>query len=308
MALVVNLSRRRAVEQLLGVVPRSIGYLQGGYKDSILQSKVQLFNTITQTGRIVYDTGYQRRYTPGLSGNLNGYFSINDSVNFNKFSYVQASASASFTTLQYPSTSASDFNVYNVGWLLCSTAVGYSGTASANNWSRVLFSNETPVNYGTLGNAQATSRQALSTSTTATFVNTDFTALSVLKFSNASVTTYGGDASLLNSGANVMAGMCRNDSAGYFVGFTPFNCKISYAGTTISAYSQETAFTYHFAESHSVTSATAGYMMAGYKDTTGRYGNTQHALCQKLTFSNSSITTLPDLVLPQSSGQMMEGF
>ena len=59
MALVVNLSRRRAVEQLLGVVPRSIGYLQGGYKGSTIQSKVQLFNTITQTGRIVYDTGYQ---------------------------------------------------------------------------------------------------------------------------------------------------------------------------------------------------------------------------------------------------------
>lgn len=34
MALVVNLSRRRTVEQLLGVVPRSIGYLQGGYKDT----------------------------------------------------------------------------------------------------------------------------------------------------------------------------------------------------------------------------------------------------------------------------------
>lgn len=81
MALVVNLSRRRAVEQLLGVVPRSIGYLQGGYKGSTIQSKVQLFNTITQTGRIVYDTGYQRRYTPGLSGNLNGYFSINSCCN-----------------------------------------------------------------------------------------------------------------------------------------------------------------------------------------------------------------------------------
>ena len=36
MALVVNLSRRRAVEQILGVVPRSIGYLQGGYKDSVI--------------------------------------------------------------------------------------------------------------------------------------------------------------------------------------------------------------------------------------------------------------------------------
>lgn len=308
MALVVNLTRRRAFEQILGTVQRSIGYLQGGYKDTTIHSSVQMFNTITQTGRIVYDTGYQRSYTPGVSGNLSGYFSIDDTTKYNKFSYVQSAASASFSTLQYPEVSASDFNYYTVAWILCGDSTTWAPATTSTKWTRVNLTNETPVNYGALGNAQSTSRQGSATGLVGIFAQTDYYGLSILNFATSAVTTNPGNSALMNSGQQVAAGMCRSDSIAYFVGFSPFNCKMTFTGATLTALSQETAFTYNFGESHSVSSATSGYMMAGYNDTTGKYAGSQHGLCQKITFANSSITTLPDLVLPQSSGQMMQGF
>ena len=310
MALVVNLTRRRAVEQVLGTVARSIGYLQGGYKDTTFHSSVQLFNTVTQTGRIVYDSGYQRSYTPGVSGNLNGYFSINRSGAFNKFSYIQSSAAASFTLpVVYPSVTASDFNVYTLAWILCSTSNTWAPATGMTSWVKLTLATDTPTNYGNLSaSPQSTTRQGAATGKDGIFVHTDYVGLIVLNYANNSVTTNAGNSTLMGSGQQVSCGMCRDDNTAYFVGFAPYNCKISLSGTTITGFSQETSFTYNFGESHSVTSATSGYMMAGYNDTTGRYGNTQHALCQKITFANSSITTLPDLVLAQSSGQMMQGF
>jgi hypothetical protein len=49
-------------------------------------------------------------------------------------------------------------------------------------------------------------------------------------------------------------------------------------------------------------------MMAGYQDTTLKFDNEQHGLCQSIRFATEAITTQADLVLPQSSGQMMQGF
>ena len=308
MTVVSNLSRRRAQSQILGIIPRSIGYLQGGYKDSTLQSKVQLFNTITQTGRIVYDTGYLRRYTPGLSGNFSGYFSTSDSATFSKFSYVTSTAASSFSMLQYPSVTASDFNIFTVGWVLCSTAVSTSAV-TCDRWTRMSFTTETPVNYGALGNAFSMTRQSASTGLGSVFVQTNYTGLSVLNYATNTVTSNAGNSSLMNSGEAIAVGLSRNDDSSIaFVGMSPFHCKVGLTGTVVNSISQLPAFTYHFSESHTVTSATDGYLMAGYSDTTGRYGGTQHALCQKTNFSNNAITTLPDLVLAQSSGQMMQGF
>ena len=309
MSLVNSTTRQRPVSQLLGIVSRSIGYLQGGYKGTTIQSAVQQFNTVNQTGRIVYDTGYQQSYKPGLSGNHAGYFSIDNLGGHNKFSYVTSTASSSFSTVIHPQTTASDFNVYTVGWILGSVTGAAWGAYPADSWTRVNLANDTPINYGSLSTAaMCTTRQGGATGLCAVFINTDYTGLTVLNYSTNAITSNAGNSTLMNSGAQIPCGMCRDNSATYIIGFTPFNMKVSLSGTTITALSQETAFTYNFGESHSVTSATDGYMMAGYSDTTGRYDSTQHGLCQKITFSNSAITTLADLVLPQSSGQMMQGF
>jgi len=313
MATTKSLTRRKA-GGTLGAIQRSIGYLQGGYKSNAgvnnVHSEVQLFNTTTQTGSIVYDTGYQRYYTPGLSGNHYGYFSINTNVDFNRFSYISATASASFQMAQYPQVTVSDFGIYSTGWVVCSsTGPGY-GPWAATSWSKIPFTTESVVNYGSLSTSpQGTTRQGASSGLCGIFMNTDYTGLTILNFATEALTSNAGDSSLLNSAVQIPCGMSHLDnSAVYFVGLMPFNMKISLVGSTITALSQQTKFTYNFGESHSITTNTSGYMMAGYSDTTGRYDMGQHALCQKITFSNNSITTLPDLVMAQSSGQMMQGF
>jgi hypothetical protein len=308
MSMLKSLTRRKS-GGTLGIVNRSIGYLQGGYKDSTIHSRVQLFNTTTQTGSIVYDTGYARYYTPGMSGNNNGYFSINNNTDFNKFSYIAASASSSFTMPQYPQTSASDFGIYSVGWMLSSTAGATWGQYGTTGWSSVPFNTEAVTNYGNLSaSPMGTTRQSPSTAFCAIFLNNDYVSLTILNFSNNALTTDAGNSSLCNGGIQIPVGMCRSNTIAYIVGFSPFNMKMTLSGASITAFAQETSYTYNFGESHSVTSSTDGYMMAGYNDTTGKYGGSQHGLCQKITFSNSAVTTLSDLVLPQSSGQMMQGF
>jgi hypothetical protein len=133
----------------------------------------------------------------------------------------------------------------------------------------------------------------------------DETTLYALNYSTQTVANTG---SLSNSNFNQFAcGMSVSNTLGYFV-CVYYNYRINISGNTMTSGALTTQYTYQFAESHSLVSATAGYMMAGYADTTGRYNNVQHALCQRMTLSTEAISTLPDLVLPQSSGQMMQGF
>lgn len=301
---------RRKVPQAPIVIPlaveRSIGYLQGGYKDGGLWSKVQLFNTITQTGRIVYDTGYSRYYTPGLSGSNYGYFS-SSATQYQKYSYITATSSSSFSISGNMATATTcDFGKYNECWMI----LGTTYPASSVDWQRVTTNNDTVQSYGNLSStAYGYTRQAINTSLAAIYTDSNETNFIVMPFATRSITNVTGDSSVMNStGAQYACGMAKDDSTAYFVGFSPYTEKINLTGTTINSVSRGTAFGYNFGESHSITSNTAGFMMAGYNDTTGRYGGSQHGLCQKYVFANASIVTLADLSLPQSSGQMMQGF
>lgn len=304
-----TLTRRRTAAGSLGPVQRSIGYLQGGYKDSTIHSKVQLFNTITQAGAIVYDTGYQRYYRPGVTGSTAGYFNISDALasisNYSKFSYTTASSANSFTTTKNPGVSVSDYFNFTQAWLLCTTVV--SLIDGVDDYVKINLVTDTPVSKGNLnGNLYSTTRQAMGTSTHAFLIDQPASDLYVLNFV-AETVTLGANSAKLNSGIQIPCGMSVSDSRGYMVGYIGYNTRINVTGGTINSIVSATNYTYNFGESHSIVSATNGYMMAGYVDTTGRY-NSQHALCQGMNLTTEAISTLPDLVLAQSSGQMMQGY
>jgi len=302
-------TRHRADSGTLGIAVRSTGYLQGGYKDSTIHSQVQLFNTVTQVGSIVTDTGYARSYTPGLSGNMYGYYSINDATNFNKFSYVGQSSAASFSIGAYAKTTSLDVGVYTQAWVLAGTAsIGWTGGTDTSNWFKVNLSSDTAVNNGALSStATGTTRQGLNTAQMAGFMDGAASTFQVLSYASSSVSTSIANASLNVGAMQIPCGMARDVSTAYFVGIG-VNLKVGITGTTVNSIATSTAYGYNFGESHSVTSATNGYMMAGYNDTSGRYGGSQHGLCQTISFTGEAITTLPDLAMAQSSGQMMQGF
>jgi hypothetical protein len=302
-------TRKRSDSGTLGIAVRSTGYLQGGYKDATIHSKVQLFNTVTQVGSIVTDTGYARSYTPGVSGNMFGYYSINDTTNFNKFSYIGSTSAASFSIGAFAKTTAFDFGVFSQAWVLAGTAsAGWTGGTDTSNWFKVNLSADTAANNGALSTtATGTTRQGLNTGQMAGFMDSAASTFQVLSYASSSVTTSISHASLNVTAMQIPCGMAKDQSLAYFVGIG-VNLKVTISGTSVTAIAVSTAYGYNFGESHSVTSDVAGFMMAGYNDTSGKYGGTQHGLCQKITFSGEAITTLSDLVLAQSSGQMMQGF
>jgi hypothetical protein len=315
----------------LGAIPRSIGYLQGGYYTGAAGttsggvafttgpgaqaswSQVQQYNTVNQSGRIVYDTGYNRRYEAGVSGNLAGYFSVNDTTLYNKFSYVTASATVSFSTTGSNSCTAIDLNIYSQAWIL-ESSVQSTGSA-ITNWSKVNLTTDTPTSRGDLDGATGalgTSRQAMNTATHGFFINTTGSTIYSFNFSTEAVAQQGAN-SLLDTNIQIPCGMSVSNTYGYFVGLggansSSRNVRLTVSGPTVQSYGSSNGYTYLFGESHSMVGDVAGYMMAGYPDTSGRYSSVQHALCQRMTISNEAITTLVDLVLPQSSGQIMQGF
>lgn len=296
--------RARGETGNLGPIERSIGYLQGGYKDSNTWSDVQLFNTITQVGRIVYDSGYQRSYQAGITGNFAGYFSINANVNYQKYSYISTTAStAPFSTGVHNTVTSCELGKYSQAWILGGEARAFT---NISNYIRVATDTETAVSKGNLGGAPAgTTRQGLSTEFYGFFMNTGNGSLYALNYTTDSVSENGG-ISGLDGSIQIPCGMSSSNSVGYLVGIGR-NIQVALSGGTVLSSSQSTPYTYQFGESHSLTDSRYGFMMAGYRDTTGRYGS-QHGLCQRFTLSSKVITTLPDLVVPQSSGQMMEGF
>lgn len=309
MGLQKSLTRKRSDSAgSLGPVQRSIGYLQGGYKDATVHSKVQLFNTITQVGAIVYDTGYQRNYRPGISGNFCGYFSISDTIAYNKFNYITSSAFSAFSTSKHPSVTASDLDIYSQAWILCTDAPSWVPGAAITEWVKLNLSTDTPTSHGSLSvTPDGLTRQAMSTGIGGFFLNMDVPDLTTLNYTTQAVAVAAG-VSQLDSGMQIPCGMSVSNSRGYIVGYIGRNVRVNVDGVSVLSYAVATSYTYNFGESHSIASATDGYMMAGFADTTGRYGMSQHGLCQKITFANEAITTLPDLVLAQSSGQMMQGF
>lgn len=304
-----TLTRNRSVPGSLGNVTRSIGYLQGGYKDSTIHSKVQSFNTVTQAGSIVYDTGYQRYYRPGITGDTAGYFNISDAgsiSNYNKFSYSTASASSSFTTTKNPGVTVSDYFNFTQAWILCSTTI--SLVDGVEDYVKVNLTTDTPVSKGNLnGNLYSTTRQAMGTTTHGFFIDQPVADLYVLNFTTETV-ALATNSALLNNGIQIPCGMSVSNSHGYMVGYIGYNTRINVSGATVNSVVSATNYSYNFGESHSIATSTNGYMMAGYADTTGRFGGSQHGLCQGMNLTTEAITTLPDLVLAQSSGQLMQGY
>lgn len=307
MSLFKALTRKRGVPGTLGPVQRSIGYLQGGYKDVTIHSRVQLFNITTQAGSIVYDTGFQRSYRPGISGAFAGFFSISDTTAYSKFNYITASAALSFTTLTHPSTTVSDLNIYSQAWILTTTTPSTTAGIDAN-WYKLNLNNDiitaegniSPLPYGS-------TRQGMNTGAAGFFPTPASATLHAFNFTTKSIASAVGPAELDNS-IQIPCGMSVDNTKGYIVGMLGRNVRVNVSGVTILSFAVATPYTYNFGESHAIVNASYGFMMAGYSDTTGRYGNTQHGLCQRIQFSTEAITTLPDLVLPQSSGQMMQGF
>lgn len=303
--------RKTGISGTVGLIPKSTGYLQGGYKDSTIHSALQLFNTITQVGQIVVDTGYQRRYTPGISGDLYGFYSYNDTANFKQMNYATyASSEALFAVTPYPKMSAFDFGKSTESWIVTSaTSPTWTGTADCNGgWKKITLNTGTLTDYGSLSTRPlGTTRQGGNNAQMAFFVTTSNN-FDQLNFSTRAVTTSVSHSLANSTSMQIPCAMSRNQSSSYFVGMSGYNLRMALSGASITSITQTTSYGYNFGESHSVTADFEGFMMAGYSDTSGRYGGTQHGLAQKIIFSSDSIVTLADLVVPQSSGQMMQGF
>ena len=323
-------SRRFPGSIATGIVIRSVGYLQGGYYTGnagttggdapvafpntsghaeSAWSQVQLFNTNTQVGQIVYDTTFYRRYVAGITGNHAGYFSVGltTPVQHYKFSYVSVSQSLSFTLAQFVGISTFDLNLYTQAWAVCNG--GSIAQGAADKYYRIALATDTPTDKGALSaSVTCYTRQGLS-SAYAGFFADEAGGLFVLNYSSETVAAAGVGSSLIGGQLQYPSGMGVTNSYGYFCGYSaPNNIKITYTTTTVNGYSQSTNYTYRFGEAHSLTSDVYGFMMAGYSDTSGRYSGVQHGLCQRITLTTEAITTLNDLVLPQSSGQMMTGY
>lgn len=302
--------RKDTIAGTVGLIARSTGYLQGGYKGSTIKSVVQLFNTITQVGQIVIDTGFQRRYTPGISGDLSGFYSYNDSANFKQFNYANYSSSeAPFSITPYPKVTLTDFGKSTESWCLTSsTSPTWTGTADCNGgWKRISLVTATLQDFGQLSTAPLGTTRQGGNNAQMGYVVTLSNNFTVLNYSTRAIST-----SVSHSLANVTnqqipCGMAKNQTTSYWVGLYT-NLKVTMSGASFVAVAQTTSYGYQFGESHSVTADFEGFMMAGYPDTSGRYGGTQHGLAQKIIFATDSIVTLADLVDPQSSGQMMQGF
>ena len=328
----VQPSRRYPGTLQTGIVIRSVGYLQGGYYTGAAGttggsnpvafpntsghsesswSQVQLFNTNTQVGQIVYDTSFYRRYVAGITGNHAGYFSVSTTtpIQHYKFNYISISQSASFQLSQWVGISVFDLYGFTTAWAVCLAAAVAAG--AADQYYSINLATDTPSNQGALSTSVTCyTRQGLSSQYAGFFAN-ESGGLYVLNYTTKSVSAAGvvSDQSLIGGQLQYPSGMSVTNSYGYMAGYsTPNNIKITYTTTTVTGYSQSTNYTYLFGESHSLTSDIYGFMMAGYYDTSGRYSGVQHGLCQRITLTTESITTLNDLVLPQSSGQMMTGF
>jgi len=321
-----NPNRRVAGFNTLGPIERSLGYLQGGYytgavpgnrnsgnpagdtypPDGVVRgaedawSWVQGFNCITGIGKLIMDTGANRRYYAGITGNHAGYYSSNNNYDYQKFSYFTTTPAFIFTISQSNNSSAVDLEIYSTAWIF-NNSTGEQIDTGVSDYISVNLSTDTPTDRGNLGSgAWVTSRQQGNNQYAAfMYVSGDIYSLN---YSNYSVASQGGFAAL----EQIVCAMPVTDAYGYYVGYS--NYKANFSGASMTSYSQSTSYTWNFGESHSLTNNTFGFMMAGYPDNSGRYNSVQHGLCERLTLATEAHTIQNDTVLPQSSGQMMQGF
>jgi hypothetical protein len=321
-----NATRRYSGYNELGPVERSIGYLQGGYYTGSLPanlnsgnpagsttpppgvsrgaesawSHIQAFNCVTQVGRLIYDTGYPRRYYAGVTGNFAGYFSIDNNYNYQKFSYFTTTAASSFSIVQANNATAVDLDIYTQAWIFYAYA-GESTGSGIGDYAKVNLATDTPTDQGNLGSGPlGTSRQAMNNQYAAFLYSGSN--IHALNYNTLSVTSQGGFYGM----EQIACGMSISDSYGYLVGYA--NIRANFSTASMTSYSQTTSYAYKFGESHTLSNAAFGFMMGGYPDTSGRYSGSQHGLVNRLTLSGEAVTVINDLVIPQSSGQMMAGF
>jgi hypothetical protein len=310
----------------LGIIERSIGYLQGGYytgtipgsrntgnpagdtypPDGVARgaesawSAIQAFNCVTQVGRLIYDTGFNRRYFAGISGNTAGYFSIDNTYQYQKFSYFTTTAASSFNSVAPNNSTSVDLNVYSQAWIFSSNSPESYNLAVAD-YVKINLATDTPTDQGNLGAGPIpTSRQALNNEYAAfLYSGSDVCALN---YNTLSVASQGGFFAM----EQIACGMSVSNDHGYFVGYS--NIRATLSGASMTSYAGASSYIYSFGESHSLNNSNFGFMMAGYPDTTGRYNSAQHALCERMSLTTEAHTVMNDLVIPQSSGQMMQGF
>lgn len=323
-----SLRRGQAGNTNIGIVERSIGYLQGGYYTGTLpgtrndgstypppgQSRgagsawqaIQLFNCITQVGTIVYNSGFYRRYYAGVSGNTSGYYSSDTTTNFQKFDYINITSSNSFQLAGYSNNlTSNDLGVFTQAWIL-SAGTGEFTSSYTTKYYKITLSTDTPTDKGSLNvNPLVTSRQALNNAYAAFIPGVNSGGFQTMYSLSYATETVSSQISF-NAMSQIYVGMSVNNTYGYLIGFN--NVKFNLSGTSVTSYSNSVAYTYLFGESHSLTSSTNGFVMAGYYDTSGRYSGVQHALCERLTLATETTTIMNDVQLPQSSGQMMQGF
>jgi hypothetical protein len=257
-------------------------------------------------GAIILDTGFYRRYYAGVSGNTAGYYSTDTTTNFQKFDYVNITTTASFQLLGYSNNlTANDLKVYSQAWIL-SSGVGEATGSSTTKYYKVNIATDTPIDKGLVSSLPiVTSRQALDNAYAAFIPGAPSggnQTMYALSYTTETVTAQ----ISFNQMTQIYAGMSVNNSYGYLTGFN--NLKFSLSTATVTSYVNSVAYTYLFGESHSLTSSTYGFWLAGYYDTTGRYSGVQHALCERLTLATEATTIMNDVQLPQSSGQIMQGF
>lgn len=322
---VTKVHDRNTGRNILGAVERSIGFLQGGYYTGTLPGtrldgstfppagqtraagdyswqSIQTFNTITGAGRMVYDTGYARRYYSGVSGNTAGFFSINNNYDYQKYNFITGAVTASFSTGSGNNCTAIDLDIYSQAWILQAGAFE-SINSNINAYTKINLATETPSNRGNLGTGPiGTSRQALNNNIAAFAPDNGGGTMYSLNYLTEVITNQGAFAGM----EQIYCGMSVSNSYGYIVGYK--NVKVNLNGATMQSYSTSTAYTYLFGESHSLVSDVFGFWVAGYPDNTGRYSGGQHALCSRITLTTESISIMNDILLPQSSGQMMQGF
>jgi len=316
MSLVCLQSRAARFTYDLATVTRSVGYLQGGYKDAVATDIFQLFNTITEVGTpVILNTGFFRSYVTGVSGNFIGWYTMDNNSNMQRWSYVTSSGAATWVLPAAVSVSAQRDIFWDVGFYGRGTPVNqpYRHGPSSGVVNEMYKTNQTTeTHYRTSGGdgVRATSRQGAGSTTHAWFTRegTAYNGYRSYNLDNDSGVNGSGSSPAMGS-MQIECLANRSSALIHMIGrTTPNNIAIRIDGPTVLGSYTDTSFGWYFGESHSLTSDVKFFMMAGYNDNSGRYGGSQHALCESYTFANASITTLPDLIKTQSSGQMIQGF
>jgi len=313
MSLVCLQSRAARFTYDLATVTRSVGYLQGGYKDSRVTDIFQLFNTITGVGLKIEDSGHFRAYCTGISGNFVGWYCIDKVVNMRRWSYVTSTGVQSWVLPPFLCVAASrdlfyDTSIYGRtggnSWPVADAQVG--GCSQIIKTNQATETHFVMVNGG--DDVRGSSRQAGASTTHAFFVrNSQVYSGQVVYNFDTEARNYD-TSGVSNGGLQLECYAHRDSSKIHLIGLrNPNNWQINIDGNNVLGSFASTNFRKPYGESHTLTSDTRFYAMCGYNDPGGKYGS-QHAYCDAFVFETSATVAQADLIKTQSSGQMLQGF